>query len=80
MARRKITTKNYSIIGYLFEERGFYKSMTIEQPITYFAQLRGINKKDIQPILISEWINSMLQVKRWKKQKQYQKRTNQKYN
>ncbi|XJS11481.1 ABC transporter ATP-binding protein [Aerococcaceae bacterium WGS1372] len=52
---KNISEKDYSIIGYLPEERGLYEAMTIEQQITYFAQLRGMNKKDIQN-KIDEWM------------------------
>lgn len=52
---KKITEKEYNIIGYLPEERGLYETMTIEQQIMYFAQLRGMNKKDIQD-RTDEWM------------------------
>lgn len=34
-------------IGYLPEERGVYEQMTVEQQIVYFAELRGMKRKDI---------------------------------
>lgn len=37
----------YNIVGYLPEERGLYEKLTIEQQITYFASLRGMDTKDI---------------------------------
>lgn len=37
----------YNIVGYLPEERGLYEKLTVEQQITYFAKLRGMDSKDI---------------------------------
>ncbi|MBZ6526181.1 ABC transporter ATP-binding protein [Aerococcaceae bacterium DSM 111021] len=51
----KIGSNIYDIVGYLPEERGLYESMTIEQQITYFAQLRGMQKNDID-MKIDEWM------------------------
>lgn len=34
-------------IGYLPEEHGVYEQMTVEQQIIYFAELRGMKRKDI---------------------------------
>lgn len=45
----------YNVVGYLPEERGLYEKLTIEQQIIYFAQLRGMNKKDISE-KIDEWM------------------------
>lgn len=45
----------YNIVGYLPEERGLYEKLTIEQQIVYFAQLRGMEKKDILD-KIDEWM------------------------
>lgn len=50
-----ITEKLYSMIGYLPEERGLYETMTIEQQITYFAQLRGMEKAEIN-LKIDKWM------------------------
>lgn len=44
---QEITSKIHDIVGYLPEERGLYEKMSIEQQITYFAQLRGMKKADI---------------------------------
>lgn len=51
----KLGNNLYDIIGYLPEERGLYETMTIEQQITYFAQLRGMQKDDIDN-RIDEWM------------------------
>lgn len=37
----------YNAIGYLPEERGLYEKMTVEQQITYFAKLKGMEKEEI---------------------------------
>ncbi|WP_176586065.1 ABC transporter ATP-binding protein [Priestia megaterium] len=42
---------NYSVtnrIGYLPEERGLYPQMTVKEQISFFAQLKGMNKKEIK--------------------------------
>ena len=46
----------YETIGYLPEERGLYEKMTIEQQILYFAQLRGMEKKEVLD-RIDEWMD-----------------------
>lgn len=45
----------YDIVGYLPEERGLYEGMTIEQQITYFAQLRGMPLNAIEG-KIDHWL------------------------
>lgn len=52
---KEITDNLYDIVGYLPEERGLYESMTIEQQIVYFAQLRGMKRKEIDA-KIDEWM------------------------
>lgn len=52
---KEITENLYDIVGYLPEERGLYESMTIEQQIVYFAQLRGMKRKEIDA-KIDEWM------------------------
>ena len=42
----KLAPKHISQIGYLPEERGLYKKMKIGEQALYFAQLKGINRKD----------------------------------
>ncbi|MFK7681875.1 ABC transporter ATP-binding protein [Priestia megaterium] len=42
---------NYSVtnrIGYLPEERGLYPQMTVKEQISFFAHLKGMNKKEIK--------------------------------
>lgn len=38
----------YNVIGYLPEERGLYEKMTIAEQITYFAELRGLSRAEIE--------------------------------
>lgn len=45
----------YDRIGYLPEERGLNQKMTVAHQILYFAQLRGKNKKEIEP-KIDVWL------------------------
>lgn len=46
---RKLTDKDYNIIGYLPEERGLYPKISIEEQLIYFAKLRGKTKQEIIP-------------------------------
>jgi ABC-2 type transport system ATP-binding protein len=44
-----IMTQNHlAQIGYLPEERGLYKSMTVEKHAFFLGQLRGLTKKDVE--------------------------------
>lgn len=45
----------HKIVGYLPEERGLYEKMSIEQQVTYFAQLRGMKKAEISD-KIDHWM------------------------
>lgn len=45
----------YDVVGYLPEERGLYEKLTIEQQIVYFAELRGMKRKDILD-KIDDWL------------------------
>ncbi|AQY50369.1 ABC transporter ATP-binding protein [Listeria weihenstephanensis FSL R9-0317] len=44
-----ITKINTDIIGYLPEERGLYPNVTIEDQITFFAELKGYSRTKIKP-------------------------------
>lgn len=46
---RKLTDRDYNIIGYLPEERGLYPKISIEEQLIYFAKLRGKTKQEIIP-------------------------------
>ena len=41
-----LTRAHLTRIGYLPEERGLYKSMRVGEQALYFAQLRGLDKKE----------------------------------
>ncbi len=45
-------------VGYLPEERGLYKKMTLIEIITYMAELKGAKVKDIMP-KIDPWLDRM---------------------
>lgn len=45
-------------VGYLPEERGLYKRMTVRQVLRYYGQLKGKTLKSID-ISISRWINDL---------------------
>ncbi len=45
-------------VGYLPEERGLYKKMTLVEIITYMAELKGARAKDILP-KIDPWLERM---------------------
>jgi ABC-2 type transport system ATP-binding protein len=42
-----ITSNDYNIIGYLPEERGLYPKETIERQLSFFGQMRGKSKQEI---------------------------------
>jgi len=42
-------------IGYMPEERGLYKKMTVANEILYFAQLRGLSRADAR-CQMDEWL------------------------
>ncbi|MCW6666475.1 ABC transporter ATP-binding protein [Aerococcaceae bacterium NML190938] len=44
---KELNASVYDLVGYLPEERGLYDKLTIEQQIVYFAELRGMKRKDI---------------------------------
>ncbi len=60
--------KNYKI-GYLPEEKGMYQKISLIDQLTYFAELKGLNKveakksakKTIEKIGLSEYENKLLQ-------------------
>ena len=43
-----MTQQHLSMIGYLPEERGLYKTMTVEDHAMFLGQLRGLSKKDVK--------------------------------
>lgn len=53
---KPLSRAEYNQVGYLPEERGLYPKVTIEKQLLYFAQLRGKNKKEIEPF-IDDWMD-----------------------
>ncbi len=61
--------KHISMIGYLPEERGLYKSMKVGEQALYLAQLKGLNKNEAKKRLkfwfdkfeIGDWWNKKVQ-------------------
>jgi ABC-2 type transport system ATP-binding protein len=43
-----LTQRHLSMVGYLPEERGLYKSMTVEDHALFLGQLRGLSKRDVK--------------------------------
>ncbi len=54
-------------IGYLPEERGLYRKMTIQDQAMYFGRLKGLSKSDCQAA-INYWFDK-LEMGDWKKKK-----------
>jgi ABC-2 type transport system ATP-binding protein len=50
-----MTEKHLSEIGYLPEERGLYRSMTVEDHAVFLGRLRGLSKKDVQ-LKLNYWL------------------------
>lgn len=42
----KVSSNSQNLIGYLPEERGLYKKLKVIEQIVYFAQLKGMSKRD----------------------------------
>lgn len=63
----KINNDTTSLIGYLPEERGLYKNMSIEEQALYFGQLKGMSKKK-SLIQLNYWLNKF-DIIDWKKKK-----------
>lgn len=64
---QKITEKEVAKIGYLPEERGLYKNMSIEEQALYFGQLKGMSKKQAKESL-DFWLHRF-DILDWKKKK-----------
>jgi len=65
----KLNPKHIGEIGYLPEERGLYKKMKVGEQLIYFAQLKGLSRKDatersktwIKKFDIKEWWNKKVE-------------------
>ena len=53
-----LSAKHTSLIGYLPEERGLYKKMTVGEQAIYLAQLKGLSKHDAKARL-TRWFEKM---------------------
>jgi len=59
-----MTEKHLEVIGYLPEERGLYKSMTVEDHAIFLGRLRGLSKKDVQ-MKLNYWLEKF-QITDWR--------------
>jgi ABC-2 type transport system ATP-binding protein len=62
-----MTQQHLATIGYMPEERGLYKSMTVENHAILLGQLRGLNKHDVK-IKLNYWLDKF-QIADWKKKR-----------
>lgn len=53
-AGEPLSAKHTSVIGYLPEERGLYKKMTVGEQALYLAQLKGLSKHDAK-VRLTQW-------------------------
>lgn len=64
---RPMTDEDVHHIGYLPEERGLYKKMTVEDEIVYLARLRGMLRHDALHAM-TEWLERF-DLTEWRKKK-----------
>lgn len=64
---KRMTQRDLYRIGYLPEERGLYKTMTVGSHLKFLAQLRGLNSKDAEN-KCSFWLDK-LNISDWKSRK-----------
>ena len=62
-----LSQKHLAEIGYLPEERGLYKNMTVEAHALFLGQLRGLSKSDVKSKL-DYWLEKF-QIQDWKKKR-----------
>jgi ABC-2 type transport system ATP-binding protein len=62
-----LTKEHIKQIGYLPEERGLYKKMTVYDQLIYFARLRGMDTTEAKKT-INEWLEKF-EATTWKKKK-----------
>ena len=62
-----MTQQHLSQIGYLPEERGLYRSMTVEDHALFLGQLRGLSKNDVKRQL--EYWLERFQITDWRKKR-----------
>ena len=59
----KLTPKHVDFIGYLPEERGLYKKMSVGEQVMYLAQLKGLKKADAKAKL-QQWFKKF-EIENW---------------
>lgn len=59
--------KHLENIGYMPEERGLYKSMTVEEHAVFLGRLRGLSKEDVK-IKLNYWLEKF-EIIGWKKKR-----------
>ncbi len=64
---KMMTSEHLKNIGYLPEERGLYKIMTVEAHALFLGQLRGMAKKDVQKQL-DYWLEKF-GIQSWRKKR-----------
>jgi ABC-2 type transport system ATP-binding protein len=62
-----LAPKHISVIGYLPEERGLYKKMSVWDQMIYFARLKGLSSADAKS-KINHWLDK-LEISNWKQKK-----------
>lgn len=62
-----LTQKHIAQIGYLPEERGLYKSMTVEDQAVFLGRLRGMTKQDVKTAL-NYWLERF-DIENWRKKR-----------
>lgn len=62
-----MTRKHLENIGYMPEERGLYKSMTVEEHAVFLGRLRGLSKEDVKNKL-NYWLDKF-GISDWKKKR-----------
>lgn len=62
-----LSQKHLEIIGYLPEERGLYKTMTVENQAVFLGRLRGMSKKEVE-ISLDYWLNRF-NIQSWRKKR-----------
>ncbi|MDA0683326.1 MAG: ATP-binding cassette domain-containing protein [Bacteroidetes bacterium] len=55
---QRVSPKSQEIMGYLPEERGLYKKMKVGEQLMYFAELKGMPKRDAKE-KIRYWLDRM---------------------
>lgn len=58
-----LSPKHVDVIGYLPEERGLYKKMTVGEQVMYLAQLKGLKKADAKAKL-NQWFKKF-EIENW---------------